>query len=1351
MSASVRSAASAAASTGNVVVTKPSGTADGDLLVAIAWADDTLTNPTAPAGWTQQGTTQSLTGVGVGKVYRKTASSEGSSYTWTGGGYTSVVIMFAITGHDTTTPFDIDPSWAGSATTSATHTANAVSPAGSDSLLICSFALRNNNNGTNAFSTPTGMTEYADLGDTSNPYYAASADAQALTASGSTGTRVSTSTITERWLAVSFAIKSGASSVSKSGSDSGLGSETGAVTAGLTGSDSGTGSETGQVSQLVSGSDAGTGGESGFVSQLIPGSDTGIGADNGTVAATASGADAGTGAEGGAVTAAVTGSDTGTGSETGFIGISGNDTATGGSSLIGLNATVTGGDAGAGAEGGFVDQLFADLNLSLWAVNRSTGALSPLPDYQSLTVSPVPNAPGAVKVVYPSTGTNYNLLHNNVDSDCDLEVEIWLSGSNTSPLRGYLQETSVDDTAEPPVATFSGSFLEIRMAEAVVFPQVAPLGNDKLEAQFSAATAGAIMATFLSQAQARGSLTDITKDFTGTTDSRGVAWPSVVTAKFSPSTTYQSVLDTLVKLGLCEWWISADHVLHLVVSGGRGADRTTGPKPVILRRGRNISTAPRKHSVRASATTVLAAGSQGVYQSASDASALSRRGRRIEVSASATNISDTSAVLGFAQTELAAVSPGLMEVTHGLGFLPGEPRPGLGFGLGDWIFSDINGTLSRLRVSQWTLTVGGSSDATPDGSVTLNDLTSDAVTALQRKLANMANGSTVVGTSTSTADTSTPTPPTSLTAASVAYIDGTLGARAAVTVGWTPPTTNVDGTTLNDLAGYNVQYALATSPTVWNAGITVSNGSAIGGTFAAPAGVTIAIQVDAFDQSGNTSAWSASLPHTTANDVTAPSVTSTPVMSDFLGTVRTTWDGLTSTGIDMNTAAPDFDHVDVHLSTGSLFTPSTATLVGRLFGRGTYTVADLPYGVAQFGRLVAVDGSGNQSGPSTQASATPSQVGTGDVGDGAISTAKIQNLAVTDAQIGSASVGKLTTGVFTADMTLSGSIKTATSGNRVEIDSAGVRLYNGTNVVVNLKTSDGSALVVGEFRTSLSGQRIVFNPGGALADTMNFYPSAAGDFARIMARTAPLDGTAAILIDGGAANGTGRGRVGAYKSEAFISYVSNDAGGDTTAGFSRTAVSCNSDNVVAWAQSQFLWSKYSGSSVVSASTLRLTFADGDTSSNQPVIGSPSAGTAVKFDGGFVLVTNSTGDSFAGIKANGFVVSSGQDTKTDIEPLDESVDALAAVRAAKGRRYRYRSDVARHGSQARHRVGVLAEEMPEDLVTSTPAADGSGTEKSLNLADWLGLAHTAIGQHADETDTRFAEVLRRLDTLEGRRQ
>jgi len=212
MPVAFRSSSAGTASTGNITVNAPAGVQDGDFLVAIAWSDDGLVHPTAPAGWTALGTVQSVTGVGVGKVWTKTAASEPASQVWTGGGNsTSIIFILAFTG---ASGIDVGPTFANSTTASTTRTASAISPTGTDSILVCSFASLVNNAGADAYTTPSGMTELADTGDATNPYYSAALDYQVLAASGTTGTRVSTATRSSKWQAVSIAVKSAAAAAS---------------------------------------------------------------------------------------------------------------------------------------------------------------------------------------------------------------------------------------------------------------------------------------------------------------------------------------------------------------------------------------------------------------------------------------------------------------------------------------------------------------------------------------------------------------------------------------------------------------------------------------------------------------------------------------------------------------------------------------------------------------------------------------------------------------------------------------------------------------------------------------------------------------------------------------------------------------------------------------------------------------------------------------------------------------------------------------------------------------------------------------------------------------------------------
>jgi hypothetical protein len=586
------------------------------------------------------------------------------------------------------------------------------------------------------------------------------------------------------------------------------------------GSDSGTGSETGTVA--TSGADSGTGFEDGYVSEGKIGGDAGSGTETSTGSATVTSGEAAETSELGNTSAALDPPvlETASGAEQGHIAIPGEDTA------VGTDAhdpptlvTVDTGDTTTGSEGGYVETLYGDLIVSMFAVDPDTGALIALPDYESLDLSRERNSKGALRTQYPIDGKDFDLLRSAITTDRDLEVEIWTNGTPIGALRGYLQEAAgddvvADDNGEDGSWQFAGSFLEVRTDETVIFPQdrgvqvVNPdtgeleWTNPRREFIVNSDTPGAVMALLLEQAQDRGALTDIVADFTPTLDSNGVAWAGVLTGKFSPGSNYTQLLDRMVKLHLVEWAIVWDSTLQQKVfklwnAEGRGNDLTLGPRPVVLRRGRNLLDAPRKWSVRDSATTVLAAGAEGLYDDETDATALARRDRRIEAYVSLNNITDEEALLGFAQAELATRTPGLQSVDHGIGMLPGEPRPVIAFDIGDWVYSQSGIEAERLRVVQWTLALNIERELS--GTVTLNTTIQDALERMREQLDAISSGEAVVGTSEPGADTVDRTPPAApegVVASSIAYQDPEHGpgqTLSFITVGWLPVTTNADG------------------------------------------------------------------------------------------------------------------------------------------------------------------------------------------------------------------------------------------------------------------------------------------------------------------------------------------------------------------------------------------------------------------------------------------------------------------------------------------------------------------------------------------------------------------------------
>lgn len=459
------------------------------------------------------------------------------------------------------------------------------------------------------------------------------------------------------------------------------------------------------------------------------------------------------------------------------------------------------------------DQPITDLTISLFAIDPATGRGIPLPDFEDLDYSRLRNSAGSIRLAYPADGENFDVLRGALTSGRDVEIEIWFSGTAAGADRGYLQEAEGDDVAEGGVWTFGGGRLGLRMDEGIVEPQdPGPLvpdndddpdndkhANERRELIFNRATPGVVMATALQQAQARGVLTDIAWDFTATHDSEGNPWPRHMTTKFSPGATMRQLLDRLATLQLAEWdvvWTGAHRVLRMWVPEGRGQDLSDDAVPVVLRHGQNVLDAPRRWSVREAGTDVWVAGADGLYDDASDPQAVARRGRKIERFISANNLADDEAVLAYAINQLPLITSPTYEITHGIGFAPGQPRPLVSYDIGDWVLSEAGDVRERLRVVQWTLRVDA--DRNLSGTVTLNDTVNDWLTRLKAQLEAITAGETVVGTSTppggSLDDITPPAAPEGLTASSIAYQDPAhTQTLASVTVGWLPVVTNADG------------------------------------------------------------------------------------------------------------------------------------------------------------------------------------------------------------------------------------------------------------------------------------------------------------------------------------------------------------------------------------------------------------------------------------------------------------------------------------------------------------------------------------------------------------------------------
>lgn len=192
MSASVRSVASTGSNNGNVgiVVAKPAGTVDGDVLIAFQWGYSSDAGMTAPVGWT-------LVGPGVSpelsfrhKVWKKVAASEPATYQFEQDLADDAEVVVVCLQNASGT---IDAvAYASSSSPDRTADCPSVDPTATDCLLLCGYGWSTIGPGSATSTPPAGMTEIADLATPAGWEHCGVASL-ALTTGAVTGTKTATS------------------------------------------------------------------------------------------------------------------------------------------------------------------------------------------------------------------------------------------------------------------------------------------------------------------------------------------------------------------------------------------------------------------------------------------------------------------------------------------------------------------------------------------------------------------------------------------------------------------------------------------------------------------------------------------------------------------------------------------------------------------------------------------------------------------------------------------------------------------------------------------------------------------------------------------------------------------------------------------------------------------------------------------------------------------------------------------------------------------------------------------------------------------------------------------------------
>ncbi|MFF8482320.1 fibronectin type III domain-containing protein [Streptomyces antibioticus] len=362
------------------------------------------------------------------------------------------------------------------------------------------------------------------------------------------------------------------------------------------------------------------------------------------------------------------------------------------------------------------------------------------------------------------------------------------------------------------------------------------------------------------------------------------------------------------------------------------------------------------------------------------------------------------------------------------------------------------------------------------------------------------------------ADTSVPGVPTLIEPfTGTAYLDSRGFTRARVVVSWNAPN-NVDGSTVLDGSHYEIRYAVDADmiyPATWSQVSQVRwiDLQTWAQPFAAPdgdwqsmvvnwdtttaqlqdlsPGVGYDIQIRAVDKTGNVGSWSGTTTFVASEDNLPPSTPAAPSVAGSRIAVQVTHELGKSSGGTFNLES-DLDHLEVHVSYEPTFTPDATTLAGKATANAGMIQAQIPVVFtaqveetsARYVRVIAVDKTGNKSGPSDAASATA--------------------LLIDDAHISDLTVSKVTAGTISASWVMAGEIKTADTGARARISGSGYELYNsaGTRTFF-ADAASGDVSIIGQLVSGASGRRLEINPTATMLPEIRFYPTSGSAYGLI--------------------------------------------------------------------------------------------------------------------------------------------------------------------------------------------------------------------------------------------------------------
>ncbi|GAA1089756.1 hypothetical protein [Nocardiopsis metallicus] len=547
-------------------------------------------------------------------------------------------------------------------------------------------------------------------------------------------------------------------------------------------------------------------------------------------------------------------------------------------------------------------------DIRLVALAPNGEELGPLPYPNSVEVGQPYNDLPSLRVDYSAHAPGASHL----ERPCEVAVQTydpdtgeWTEGPDSRFLR---VKRSGDLTDPTGARSYQMPGYGWQLRKLRLYPSATGTETEEGKRAFAGATVGTVLRTWINEGRSRGALPGLEADFDTQVDSAGREWDTALTLDYELGTDLLSVLEGMAEQGVCDWRFEGRTLRVFAPDTVMARDLASGPAPVDLRLGRDITEAPTDASLEDLVSHLFVAGDEGFRLEVDNPGAQMPWGRWEDYLTQG-GVSDEGTARLLAGAALQRGARERVQITRGL--MPRVARwlPWRDYRPGDLILApDGEGHMASLRLRQ--ITLSRDQDGAVTGNLVLNDRFLEAEIRRARRTTALTGGS--VGNGGSGAqpapegpDTRRPVAPQGLAVHSDAYLDADGAAQGYAGLTWSPVDTATDGGAI-DTGAYQVYGRRNVTGQVWRRLVSVDHPDTAIGLSPLPVGQEWAFKVRAVSsRNGLAGPFGPQEVVTLASDTEAPPVPSAPLLSTRLGVISAEWDGAGAGGEPM---PADFRH-----------------------------------------------------------------------------------------------------------------------------------------------------------------------------------------------------------------------------------------------------------------------------------------------------------------------------------------------------------------------------------------------------------------------------------------------------------